>query len=201
MMAGSGSMLVPATVLLLVLHAAPGAAGEGIYNPDHVYVTRAGWEPDKGASAWLIRRFIDPQAIFRQVPEGEPLGPGAPFDVPESRFRRTHRFSAFETLRRAHQLDSERLRRMALLIHDLEINTWGPPLAPETPRVRALISALRDSAGPRGINIECGIVVFDGVYEALASGAWGEIWNRITGACGLAETQGAETGGDREEQR
>ena len=74
----------------LVFFAAFNTSAGPAADADHFYVTRDDFEPDKCASIWLIKRFIDPQAVFVIRPAGAPLKPGIPFDVPEAELRRYH---------------------------------------------------------------------------------------------------------------
>jgi len=60
------------------------------------YSTWENMEIDKCASAWLVWRFTDKDAVFRFVPKGKLITQGIPFDVPEAQIRRYHNLSAFE---------------------------------------------------------------------------------------------------------
>ena len=50
-----------------------------------IYITWQGLEPDKLASLWLIKRFVDQEAEFKLVPKGSLIKDGIPFDVLDSR--------------------------------------------------------------------------------------------------------------------
>lgn len=63
-----------------------------------VYVTLKGFEPDKLASIWLIKRFIDQKAEFVFLTKGDFPQEGIAFDVPDARLRRSHTRSTFETI-------------------------------------------------------------------------------------------------------
>ncbi len=89
------------------------------------FVTWEGLEPDKVASMWLIKRFVDPQATFSFIEKGSPVdGAGVPFDIPQAELRRHHTRSTFETILFHYKLQDEKLNHLAELIHDIEINTW-----------------------------------------------------------------------------
>ena len=87
------------------------------------WVTRRDVHVDRIASAWLIRRFIDPEATFKFVP--------AKGYVPEARELRFDMFAAefthegdqctFEVLCRRFSLEVPGLRALGELIHDLDL--------------------------------------------------------------------------------
>ena len=68
--------------------AMPLVAGSG-----HVWVTRRDVHVDRIGSAWLVRRFIDPDATFKFVPAKgyEPLAGELRFDMFEAEFPPTSR--------------------------------------------------------------------------------------------------------------
>ena len=68
------------------------------------YTTWENMEIDKCASAWLIKRFVDKDAVFRFVPKGELITRGIPFDTPEAQIRRYHNLSAFEYIVKTNRL-------------------------------------------------------------------------------------------------
>jgi len=132
-----------------------------------LYVTWEGSEPDKGASAWLIKRFIDPSAAIKTTPREADIEEGIAFDVPQSRFSRTPRFSAYESLLHAFSIEDPGAVRLGVVTHDLEINTWGPKLAWETSFVQEAVWELQQWFGEAPITIDCHIAFFDEVYREL----------------------------------
>jgi hypothetical protein len=122
------------------------ARTEGTGLTGRVWVTRQGVQVDRIASAWLIRRFIDPQARFRFVlPKGYVAASGeVRFDMFEAEF--THRGDrcTFEVL-----LDElppaaaadPALRTIAGIVHDIDLKD-GKFGHPETDGIRAMIAAL-----------------------------------------------------------
>src|SRR5687768_5109112 len=87
------------------------------------WVTRAGIFVDRMASAWLIRRFIDPEARFRFVRAGDELTtPGElRFDMFGGEFTHEDDRCTFETLLERFSLDDVALRAVAEVVHDIDL--------------------------------------------------------------------------------
>lgn len=136
--------------------------------PNHVYVTRKGSEPDRGASAWLIKRYIDLQAEFRLFTQDEPIPEGITFDIPESRYRRTHRYSTYETLLHAYKITEPIVVQIGVIIHDLEINTWGKRATKKAEHVEMVFSEIQRGFGRYPIPMDCHLAFFDHLAEMLS---------------------------------
>lgn len=106
------------------------------------YVTRPILEPDKIASIWLIRRFVDPRAEFRFIPDDLPLTNGIPLDVPEAEFRRYARLSCFESILKRHPVEEPAVARLAAMIHEIEINYWAVPSQPGAAELKQALSEM-----------------------------------------------------------
>ena len=79
------------------------------------WVTWADVGIDRMGCAWLISRFIDPQAEFVFVPYGEtvlPEGP-EPFDIPGVRLSHRQGNSTFRTVLEEYELSDPILQRIA----------------------------------------------------------------------------------------
>lgn len=110
---------------------------------DHVFVTRRTLEPDKLASIWLIKRFVDRDAKFVFVGDDAPLtSEGIPFDTSEAEFRRYATLSCFESILRKHPVTEPGIERLTKLIHDIEINYWANPLSPDSLNLRHRLLAI-----------------------------------------------------------
>ncbi len=111
---------------------------------NRIWVTRQDIFVDRIASAWLIRRFIDPGATFRFVEEWWHYQPGASeisFDVPQGVFTHEGEACTFEVLIRRFGLAIPALHPLARIIHDIDLKVAEPAL-PETRGVEALLSAI-----------------------------------------------------------
>lgn len=108
------------------------------------WVTRRGVHVDRIACAWLIRRFIDPEAQFRFVDAKSHIpAPGElRFDMVDAEFTHESDRCSFETLLlRAHLAEDQGLTALGEIIHELDIQD-GKFARPETPGVSAMLSGV-----------------------------------------------------------
>ncbi len=108
-----------------------------------VWATRARPWVDRLASAWLIRRFIDPAAQIVWLARPADCQPGwLGFDFDGATFSHVGARVTFETLLASFDLDSSAaLVRMGELVHCLDVG--GLPV-PEAAGIEALLGGLRD---------------------------------------------------------
>ncbi|HET9552669.1 MAG TPA: chromate resistance protein ChrB domain-containing protein [Anaeromyxobacteraceae bacterium] len=88
------------------------------------WVTRTGIKVDRMASAWLIRRFIDPKARFKFVPAKDyrPAPRELRFDMFEAEFTHEGDRCTFEVLVERFGLGGDaRLRAVAEIVHDIDL--------------------------------------------------------------------------------
>jgi hypothetical protein len=145
---------------------------------DHTAFRRRRWltrrRPgiDRMASAWLIRRFIDPHAVFAFVAPDAPREPGAvTFDMFEGDFTHEGDRCTFEVLCARFGVHEARLGDIAELVHDLDLKDarFGRP---EAPLLGALVDGLRQLHERDEDLLEHGIALFDALYEGqVASSA------------------------------
>ena len=87
------------------------------------WVTREGVFVDRIASAWLIRRFIDPEATFRFVPVRgyQPAAGELRFDMFEAEYTHEGDRCTFETLLARFGLQDPALARLGEIVHDIDL--------------------------------------------------------------------------------
>ena len=137
---------------------------------DDLYVTWAGAEPDKGASMWLIKRYVSPNAEIRLIPVDTSPASGTAFDIPQARYRRTHRESTFESLLRDYPINDPFVEKIGQLMHDIEINLWRPKRFPESITIEAATKAIAEGYADHQIPVTCFVPLFDHIYTWLKSG-------------------------------
>lgn len=132
------------------------------------WATRARPWVDRLACAWLIRRFIDPEARFVWLadPAGATPAPRGAlgFDYDGARFTHVGSRVSFEVLAASFGLDADpRLQRIAQAVHFLDIG--GIPV-PEAAGLEAVLSGLREvHADDDQLNLAAA-TVFDALYAA-----------------------------------
>jgi hypothetical protein len=130
------------------------------------WCTRPRPHVDRIASAWLIKRFVDPDAEFVFAPPEE-LPPGAiPFDVAGADLGHQGEDCTFETLLRRTGLRDRRLAELAEVVHEADLRDQkfrrdearGIDLA-----IRALLAAIKEDHAV----LAHGLTLFDGLYAVL----------------------------------
>jgi len=133
------------------------------------WVTRQGVFIDRIASAWLIRRFIDPDAAFKFVPaRGYKPKPGeVRFDMYTGEFTHAGDRCTFETLLAHFELDDDALRALGEIVHDIDCKDekFGRD---EAPGVLAVIQGIALATTDDAERIERGTLVLDGLYGQLS---------------------------------
>ena len=78
---------------------------------------------DRMACAWLIRRWIDPEAEFLFIPMGEKSIPedAEPFDIPGVRLSHRGGHSTFHTILKEYPLDDPLLQRIANIVDEADV--------------------------------------------------------------------------------
>lgn len=133
------------------------------------WVTRSGVQVDRIASAWLIRRFIDPDAQFKLVPghQYSPAPEELRFDMFEGDFTHEGDECTFEVLRRRFKLADAGLRHIAEIVHDVDLKD-EKFARPEAPGLSLLVAGIaRRHAGDEA-RLQEGAAVFESLYSALA---------------------------------
>jgi hypothetical protein len=119
---------------------------------------------DRTASAWLIRRFIDPEAQFVFVGDPDEVPPDAtPFDMRGVEFSHHDGDCTFETFLRRCELDDPVLWEIARVVHeaDLEDERYDAPEAIGLDVVMRGLSMVRDAH----VVLELTAPLYDGLYE------------------------------------
>jgi hypothetical protein len=132
------------------------------------WVTRQGVYVDRIASAWLIRRFIDPEARFKFVPaKGYTPAPGElRFDMFEAEFTHQGDRCTFEVLLEQAGLDDPALRAIAEIVHDIDLKDakFGRD---EAAGIASLIAGIARAHPPDEERLAQGSAVFENLYASF----------------------------------
>ena len=142
-----------------------------VYAPEDfrgsTWTTRRKIHIDRLCSAWLIRRFIDPEARFIFAPESRLPPDAIPFDTFGAEFSHHGDACTFETLLRAFRLHDAGLRSLAEIVHDIDMKDqkFGRP---EAPGLDAIVRALSGASQDDHQTLKSGSVILDALYHSLS---------------------------------
>jgi hypothetical protein len=126
------------------------------------WVTRRGVHVDRMACAWLIRRFIDPEARFKFV-SAQSYRPGSDelrFDMFEAEFTHDGDRCTFEVLLDRIGLDDPALRHIGEIVHDIDIKD-GKFDRPEAAGIAQLIAGIAMAHDDDEARLQRSAVVFE----------------------------------------
>lgn len=126
---------------------------------------------DRMACAWLIKKYLDPQAEFNFVPAGtKPLPDGAePFDIPGVRYSHQRGHCTFHTLLKEYKLSDPVLARIARIVDEADV-VQEAQVEAIAPGLDALCRGLRRISRDDHEALERGALLYDALYADLAVG-------------------------------
>jgi hypothetical protein len=134
----------------------------------HTWVTRRDVYIDRIASAWLIRRFIDPKARFKftGARDYKPKKGEVRFDMFEAEYTHEGDRCTFETLLVRSGLKDRGLRAIAEIVHDIDCKDakFGRE---EAAGIAALIRGLARAYPDDAARLERGAAAMDDLYASL----------------------------------
>jgi hypothetical protein len=132
----------------------------------HVWVTRRQVHVDRIGSAWLIRRFIDPQATFKFVPAKgyKPRSGELRFDMFEAEYTHEGDRCTFEVLLHKSGLREPGLMAIGEIVHDIDLKD-GKFARAEAGGIAALIDGLAQADISDQERLERGAQLFDNLYD------------------------------------
>jgi hypothetical protein len=122
------------------------------------------------ACAWLVRRFVDPQAEFLFVPAGhKPLPQDAePFDIPGVRYSHRRGHCSFHTMLREFALRDSVLDRIAQIVDEADV-VQEVALEPAAPGLDLICRGIRLTSPDDQMALERGRLIYEALYAQLAS--------------------------------
>jgi rhodanese-related sulfurtransferase len=133
-----------------------------------VWVTRARPKIDRIACPWLIRRFVDPNAVFLFVTPPEVLAVGerfnaAPFDVENVFWSHRGELCTFDVMIEEFGLATPPLLRLAAMVRGAD--TGRLDLSPEAPGLLAASLGLSRMFDDDLEQLEAGMMLYDAFYR------------------------------------
>ena len=153
-----------------------------------LWVTRSRPKIDRIACPWLIRRFVDPRAVFLYVAPAEVVGVaelmGAmPYDIEGVFWSHRDELCTFDTMLAEFGISTPALDRIATIVRGAD--TARPDLAPEAAGLLAASLGLSRMYADDLEQLEAGMALYDAFYR-WARDATGETHNWPTNRPGGA---------------
>ena len=133
-----------------------------------VWVTRARPKIDRIACPWLIRRFVDPTAVFLFVPPSDVMEVagrfgGAPFDIEDVFWSHRGDTCTFDTMVEEFGLGTPPLVRLAAMVRGAD--TARLELSPEAAGLLAASLGLSRMYADDLEQLEAGMLLYDALYR------------------------------------
>lgn len=132
------------------------------------WATRSRPWVDRLACAWLIQRFIDPQAhlLWLASPSDCPAD-ALGFDFDGATFSHVDGRVSFEVLLASFNLENPALKRLGALVHFLDVGGIQPP---EAVGIESVLSGLRDAINDDDQLLAAASAVFDSLLVTFEKG-------------------------------
>ncbi|MHB8671208.1 MAG: chromate resistance protein ChrB domain-containing protein [Acidimicrobiales bacterium] len=128
------------------------------------WVTRSGCHVDRAGCAWLIRRFLDADAVFVFVDDPDEVPADAtPFDMRGVELSHHNGDCSFETMLHRFDLQDAVLWDLARIVHEADLADERYD-APEAPGLDVICRGLSMVATDDQV-LAVAVPLFDGLYE------------------------------------
>ncbi|PHQ70991.1 MAG: sulfurtransferase [Sneathiella sp.] len=139
-----------------------------------VWVTRSRPKIDRIACPWLIRRFVDPAAVFLFVDPGEVLTVAdrfdvTPFDIEGVHWSHRGEHCTFDTMISKFGIATQALQRLGQIVRGAD--TAQPDLAPEAAGLLAISLGLSQMYQDDLEQLEQGLLLYDAFYHYVRDAA------------------------------
>ena len=133
-----------------------------------IWATRKNPFVDRMASAWLIKRFIDPKASFVFIDERDVASldnTTVAFDMRGAAFTHVGDLCTFEVLVKSFGIKDKAVKKIAEIVHDLDVkdDKYGKP---EATGVEDILAGIRKTAKNDTDGLERGMAAFEMLYQS-----------------------------------
>ncbi len=130
-----------------------------------IWATRRNCHVDRTACAWLLRRFVDPEAEFVFVDDPEHVPPGATaFDLRGAELGHREGRCSFESILVVYELEDPALARLGRVVHEADLRDERFD-APEAAGLDAVVRGLGAIARDDDELLLLSGPIYDGLYE------------------------------------
>ena len=138
------------------------------YYQGRMWATRKNPFVDRMASAWLIKRFIDPKASFAFFDEREAINVSnnvVTFDMRGGEFTHVGELCTFEVLVKSFGIRDKAVKKIAEIVHDLDVKDEKYS-KPEAAGVEEILVGIRKTAKKDADGLERGMAAFEMLYQS-----------------------------------
>lgn len=122
---------------------------------------------DTLTAAWLIRRFVAPDAQFRLYPKGTLEMEGTPLGVPQAELRLDRGKTCTEAVVERLGIEDPTVPQLVEIIRDIELNKWAPKKTAEAAGLDAIVRGLEGDPGAAEKQLELGFAVVGALFADL----------------------------------
>jgi hypothetical protein len=162
---------VAAAIDDLETHAGLEQFGSGLGRPPlrgAVWITREDIGIDRMATAWLIRRYLDPNARFRFVEPGTVRKDmEMSFDMPGAAFSHQKGKCTFQVLAARLKVRNAAVKKIGEIVHDIDLRVRKYK-HPETIGIEQMIAGIRRAHPGDEARLERGLQLFDDLSHAFS---------------------------------
>jgi hypothetical protein len=132
------------------------------------WITRERPKIDRIACPWLIKRFVDKEAVFIYVPkeqvfkEAERTG-AIPYDIPGAEYSHYGEYCTFDYILKKHQLTDPVLQQLAVIVRGSDTNRFD--LAPQAAGLWAISAGLSHNYPDDHEQLKTGMKIYDALYS------------------------------------
>jgi hypothetical protein len=132
------------------------------------WITRERPKIDRIACPWLIKRFVDPEAVFLYVPKEQVFEQAQeleaiPYDIPGAEYSHHGEECTFDYVIRKHGLTDPALHLIALIVRGADTDRFD--LAPQAAGLWAISAGLSRNYTDDLEQLEIGIKIYDALYS------------------------------------
>jgi hypothetical protein len=121
---------------------------------------------DRMGCAWLIQRFIDPQAEFTFIPPGQTPTDGEGYDIPGIRLSHRRGHCTFHTMLREYDLTDPILHRIAAIIDEADVVQEGM-VEPAAVGLDIICRGMRRISPDDHTALQRGYLIYEALYAQL----------------------------------
>lgn len=133
------------------------------------WITRSRPFVDRMASAWLIKRFIDPEASFKFIKQDKMISDGKDvigFDIRGGEFSHLGEMCTFEVLLKSFRLSDKRLKRIAAIVHEIDMGDVKIKIQ-ESKGIELLLRGIKKISKTDEEALKKGMEIFEMLYQSM----------------------------------